>query len=374
MGVRVVLSGGGTGGHIYPALAIAAGLAQKHPDWELVYLGGRAGLEKDIVPQAGIPFHAISASGLERRLSWKTLASMARLVPGTWQAWSRLVRLRPKVVIGTGGYVCAPVVLAAALARVPVVLHEQNALPGLTNRYFGRLARAICTSFPGCEKYFPRPERVYYTGLPVRPEIGTIDRETAARKLGLDPGRIVILAVGGSQGARKINQAMLRVHRELQGSSRIHLWHITGKNGHREVMEGLAREGIDIHKAGNITVVPYWHAMPEALAVADLVIGRAGATFMAELTLAGLPAILVPYPFAAENHQEYNAEVLARAGGAVVIHDGDLTGELLWNTVLSLLEDARRRRQMAAASRSMARPKALEAIIEIIEEIVDGQA
>lgn len=374
MGVRVVLSGGGTGGHIYPALALAQGLTRKHPDWELAYLGGRAGLEKEIVPRAGIPFHVIPASGLERHLSWKALTSMAKLVPGTWQAWRWLVRLRPKVVVGTGGYVCAPVVLGATLARVPVVLHEQNALPGLTNRYFGRLATAICTSFPNCERYFSRPERVHYTGLPVRPEIGNTSREIAARELGLDPDQLVILVVGGSQGARKINLAMLRVHRELQGSSRIHLWHITGENGYQEVMEGLTREGIDIHKAGNITVVPYWHAMPAALAVADLVIGRAGATFMAELTLAGLPAILVPYPFAAENHQEYNANALAASGGAVVIRDADLTGELLWATVRSLLEDTRRRHEMAAASRGLARPGALEAIIKIIEGIADGQA
>ncbi|TDA70479.1 MAG: undecaprenyldiphospho-muramoylpentapeptide beta-N-acetylglucosaminyltransferase [Clostridia bacterium] len=374
MGVRVVLTGGGTGGHIYPALAIAAGLRQKHPDWELIYFGGRTGLEKNIVPRADIPFYAISASGLERHLSWKAFVSLSRLLPGTLQGWRWLARLRPRVVVGTGGYVCAPVVLAATLARVPVLLHEQNALPGLTNRYFGRLARAICTSFPGCEGYFPRPARVHYTGLPVRPEIGTIGREAAARDLGVDPVRILILVVGGSQGARKINQAMLALHRELQGSSRVHLWHITGENGYQEVMEGITKEGIDIHAAGNITVVPYWHAMPELLAVADLVIGRAGATFMAELTLAGLPAILIPYPFAAENHQEYNARALARAGGAVVIPDGDLTGVLLWETVRSLLEDSQRRQRMAAASRGMARPRALEEIIEIIEEIAGGQA
>lgn len=363
------MSGGGTGGHIYPALAVAQELRQQQPPWELLYIGARGGMEEKLVAREGLSFAAVPARGLERRLSWAAVAGMASLLPGTWEAARVLQRFRPQVVVGTGGYVCAPVVLAAWLARIPVVLHEQNALPGLTNRYLSRLARAVCTSLPGAEKYFSRPERVRHTGLPVRQEIITMSREEAAARLGLDPRKRFVLAVGGSLGARKINEAMVGVHRELAGSTSFHIMHVTGDSGHQAACEQLAAQGINWQKAGNITIVPYLHEMAAALALAEIVVGRAGATFLAEVMLRGRPAILVPYPFAAENHQEYNARVVEEAGGAVVIPDRELTPAVLWSAVRELLEDGERRRVMGERMLSLARPQAAEEIARVIMQV-----
>lgn len=368
--MRIVLSGGGTGGHIYPALALAQGVRRRHPDWQVLYVGARNGMEERLVPREGLDFIALPARGLERHLSWQAAAGLYSLIPGTREAWRVLRRFRPQVVVGTGGYVCAPVVLAAWLLRIPVVLHEQNARPGLTNRSLARVARAVCTSLPGSEKYFTRRERVVYTGLPVRQEIQEMERVAGAARLGLDPQRQVILAVGGSLGARKLNEAMIGVHRELAGSSRFFIIHVTGEAGHRQALDNLAREGINWQEAGNITIVPYLHEMATALAVADLVIGRAGATFLAEIMLRGIPAILVPYPFAAEHHQEYNARVVAEAGGAVMLADQELTPRALWEAVQELLVAAPRRQSMAAAMRTLARPEALEDMLRVIEQVV----
>ncbi len=364
--MRVIITGGGTGGHVYPALAIARGLQQARPGVELLYIGSARGLEADVVPRAGLPLVTISVQGLARRRWWKNIAAAVRVARGLGVAWLHVRRFRPHLVIGTGGYVSGPVCLAAALQGVPVVLHEQNAFPGVTNRLLARVARAVCLTFAEAASRFPRRARLVTTGLPVRPEILMAEREASRRRLGLGADDLLIVAVGGSQGAKSINQAMLPLLKEMAGRPGVHIMQITGRNDYENYLKLLRATGIELGKYGNITIRPYIYDMEHTLAAADLVIGRAGASFLAEILARGLPSILIPYPFAAANHQEYNARALARQGAAVLILDRELKGGRLCQVVKGLLADGSRRQAMAAAAAALGRPDALEAIIKVV--------
>lgn len=368
--MRFVVSGGGTGGHIYPALAIAGGLKERYPGAEVLYIGTAKGMEADIVPQEGLPFQGIEASGLARKLSLRNLTVLLQAGRGFLQACRIIRRWRPDVVIGTGGYVCGPVVLAAALSRVPTLIHEQNAYPGVTNRILSRFARRVAVTFADSIKYFPRRAEVRLTGLPVRPEITAADRETALVKWRIPRDSFVLLSFGGSRGARAINRAMTAVIKNLGSRPGLHIIHITGTAGYQEFMDDCASSGIMLDKLGNVTIMPYLYAMQDAMAAADLVISRAGAATLAELTVMGLPAILVPYPHAAENHQEFNARALEKEGAAIVILDRDLNGETLGEKVTALLERRELLAEMRAASKRQGKKEALKDIINCVDEII----
>ncbi|HBT48132.1 MAG TPA: undecaprenyldiphospho-muramoylpentapeptide beta-N-acetylglucosaminyltransferase [Peptococcaceae bacterium] len=364
--MRVVVTGGGTGGHVYPALAIAQGLKRAEPEAEILYIGTRRGLEADVIPRAGFPLETITVRGLERRRIWKNFLALALLGRGTVEAYLLIRRFRPHVVVGTGGYVCGPVCLVAAALGIPVVLHEQNAFPGMTNRWLARIARTVCLTFPEAAKFFPRGAELVTTGLPVRPEILRADRAEARKRLGIGPDDIFILSVGGSQGARSLNRAILPVLQFYSGQPSVRILHVTGRQGYEALKEDARRFGIEVGKNGNITIEPYLYEMDVALAAADLVVGRAGASFLAEVLARGLPAVLIPYPFAAANHQEYNARAVASQGAAVVIRDHELRGGKLLRTLQSLLAEPSRLKAMAEASLRLGRPDALERIVERI--------
>lgn len=368
--MRFMVAGGGTGGHIYPALAIARGLRARYPRAEILYMGTEKGMEADIVPREGLPFQGLAAAGLERKLSPGNLKALWQAGHGILKAGRIIGRFRPAAVIGTGGYVCGPVVLAAALRRIPTLIHEQNALPGITNRILSRFADRVAITFADSAKYFPVQEKITLTGLPVRPEILQADRETGLARLGLRGDRFLLLSFGGSRGARTINRAMTAVIKMLGADPRLNILHVTGKEGHNQFLEDCREAGICLDKLGNVTIMPYIYNMQDALAAAGLVISRAGAATLAELTVLGLPSILVPYPFAAENHQEYNARALEREGAAQVILDRELDGELLCRRIAELLEDRERLAAMASASGKMGRAKALEDILDCVDEIL----
>jgi UDP-N-acetylglucosamine--N-acetylmuramyl-(pentapeptide) pyrophosphoryl-undecaprenol N-acetylglucosamine transferase len=370
--VRAIVAGGGTGGHIYPALAIAKGLIRRGAE-AVLYAGTREGLEAKLVPAEGLPFVTVTARKLSRGSLGQLIGASVGLVVGLGQAFRILRAFRPQVVIGTGGYVCAPMVLAASLNGIPTMLHEQNAFPGLANRLLASFASVVCTTFEESAARFPPGTRICNTGLPIRPEILGVRREDALSKLGLDPHKKTILAVGGSLGARRINEAMIEVLRFCRDNPEVQVIHATGEADYASFLERLRARGIDPDKNGNITIVPFLHAMPEALAAADLVIGRAGAAFLAELTARGVAAVLVPYPYAAENHQEYNARALLRAGACEVIRDRELTGSVLVESVRRLLAEDQRREELARRARALGRPEALDRLLDIAWSLGSAQ-
>lgn len=368
--MRFVVAGGGTGGHIYPALAIARGLQARYQGSEILYVGARKGMESDIVPKEGLPFKGISAAGLERKLSPRNLKSFWLAGRGILQAWSIIGKYKPDAVIGTGGYVCGPVVLAAAFKGIPTLIHEQNALPGITNRILARFASMVAITFEDSAGYFPKKDKVYLTGLPVRPEILQANHKTGMAGLGLDGDRFVLLSFGGSRGARTINKAMVDVIKTYSDDPRIHIIHVTGKDGYEEFMGACSQAGIDMDSNGNVTIKSYLYNMQDALAAADLVISRAGAATLAEITALGLPSILIPYPFASENHQEYNARAMEKEGAALVVLDQELSGEALCRQLSGLLGHKERLSGMASASRRLGKPRAMENILDCLGQLL----
>ena len=366
-----VVTGGGTGGHIYPALAIARGLGDRFGA-EVFYIGGTRGLESDIVPREGLPFRSIPLAGFKRGLSLSNIAVGWKALSGVRRAWGYLKEIKPDAVIGTGGYVCGPVVLAAALSGIPTLIHEQNAFPGLTNRVLARFSGCVAATFEESKKFFPAGAPVRVTGLPVRKEILMAERDKSREKMGLPPGRLFIVSFGGSQGARSINKAMLSVLGHFFGDDRISFLHVAGPGNYAEFMDAL-KAGIKMDRHGNITITPYLHDMPTALSAADLVVCRAGAATCAELTTVGLPAILIPYPHAAGNHQEHNALALEKKGAAVVIKDGELGGTLLIEEIERLAAGREELGSMALASSSLGRPRALDDILDCVQVLLDNK-
>ncbi|CDX03027.1 UDP-N-acetylglucosamine--N-acetylmuramyl-(pentapeptide) pyrophosphoryl-undecaprenol N-acetylglucosamine transferase [Desulfitobacterium hafniense] len=362
--MRVIVTGGGTGGHIYPALAIAKGILVHQPDAEILYIGTREGMEARLVPEAGLEFAGVSGQGLPRKLSLETLKVGGKSFKALWETKQILKKFKPDLVVGTGGYVAGPVVLTAALFGIPTLLHEQNALPGITNKILTRFVRKVMVTFPESIAHFGVRRKLVLTGLPVRPEIGNISREKGAACLGLRPDCLTLLVTGGSRGARSINQAMPTVLKHLAGRKDIQVIWATGKATYQETLESLKTQGIQWQRE-NWRVLEYLKDMPEAMACADLFVGRAGATTLAEIMVAGKPGLLVPYPLAAENHQEFNARALEKDGAACVILDKDLTGENLWALVQGLIEKPEKLRKMAQAARSLGQPDALNKIVKV---------
>ncbi|MFP4661156.1 MAG: undecaprenyldiphospho-muramoylpentapeptide beta-N-acetylglucosaminyltransferase [Halanaerobiales bacterium] len=368
--MKAIITGGGTGGHIYPALAVLRALENK--GWDILYIGSRGGLEGNIIPAEGIKFREVNVAPLPRKLSLKLISSPIKTAVGFYQARKIIKGFKPDIVLGTGGFVAGPVVLAAAMLKIPSVIQEQNVYPGFTNKMLARWVNAIALNFAEARKYFPENIKAEYrvTGNPIRKVILDTDRKSGMKQLSLDANRKTILVFGGSQGAMSINKAMIDVYRHFQDNNRIQIIHITGKKNYNTILDEIRKEGININKSGHYKIKSYITHMEYAYAVADLVVYRAGATGIAEITAKGIPAILIPYPFAAENHQEYNARNLEKHGAAVVILDKDLNGRKLIEKIEMLINDHKRLSEMSRNSRKLANPDAVKNIVNLIEEMV----
>lgn len=366
--MKIIVSGGGTGGHIYPALTLIRTLEKKVPSLEVLYVGTHKGLEADIVPKEGIPFATVDLQGFKRSLSPENIWRAARAIKSVGRAMGIVRKFQPDVVIGTGGYVCGPVLMAAGLLGIPSLIQEQNVIPGITNKILARFVDTIATGYQEADKYFP-VSKVIFTGNPIRAEVMAPRQEGTYEAFGLRPGRKTILVSGGSRGARSINRAMVEVLRYYAGREDVQLLHVTGRDEYEDIMSRVRSAGVDLAEAGNLRVEPYLYDMPRAMSIADLAVFRAGATGLAELTAKGIPAILVPYPYAAENHQEYNARAMEMAGAARVILNKDISPALLIETIDSLLGDEEGLHRMAAASMALGRPCAAEMIAGLIIEL-----
>ncbi len=365
--MKVILSGGGTGGHIYPALTIADQIKKLRPDAEIVFVGTQQGLEKNIIPRYGYPLRYIEIAGFKRSLSLDTLRSFAKLFTGLAGANRLIGEIKPDLVIGTGGYVCGPIVLLAALRGIPAAIQEQNAMPGVTNKILARFVKKVFLGYHEAEKYFTGKSKKVYTGNPIRVEILSNKRSEAVKFFGLDAEKKTILVSGGSRGAQSINRAMLYVEEALSGRHDVQILHATGEANYDAYMEELSKKGtLD----DNIIVKPYLHDMPMALAAADLAVFRAGAIGLAELTAKGIPSVLIPYPYATANHQEFNARAVEAAGAAKVILDKELTGEKLLEEIEHLLIRSEELQQMKKAAKSLGRPGAAKEIAQQALQLV----
>ncbi len=358
--LRLVIAAGGTGGHLYPGIAVARCFTAHCPGTEVLFVGHQGGLEERLLPREGFKVSLVTVQALKGRSRLAQAQALGVLGLGTLQAMRLLWQVRPHLVVGAGGYVMGPVVLAATLLRVPRVILEQNVVPGLTVRALARYAQRVFTSFPDSAAYLPG-RLVEYTGTPVREEICQVGATEPRRA----DGRLHLLVFGGSQGARRLNQAMLQMAPMLVAhQSRLCLVHQTGEADCAEVTQAYARVGLQAE------VQPFLHDMADRYHWADLVLCRAGASTLAELTTCGKPAILVPYPYAADDHQRHNAMALQRQGAAHVIFDADLTGARLYEVLEPLLLKPELLRQQAAQSRRLGRPQAADAIVATCLELL----
>ncbi len=365
--MKVVVTGGGTGGHVYPGIAVAETLRELEPDAEILFVGGRDGLEATAVPQAGFEFVAVPARGLVGKKLTAVPAAIWSAVRGLLASLGIMRSFDPDVVFATGGYVSASVALAAKAARKPLLLHEQNSVPGLTNRLLSRIADEVHLNVPTARKFFPKRRHLRLSGNPIRPGLLQSGSPFEAREsFGLAPDRPTVLVMGGSQGARSINRAVVGAVPRLVARSPMQFLIQTGRRDHRWVSRKLRQLG------SRAVVLPFIEEMGRAYAAADLVVARAGAMTLAELSTCGKASILVPYPHAAYNHQEENARVFVDAGAAVMILDADLDSLRLARTIARLMGSPRRLRRLSSNALLMGRPDAARKIAGRIRAYARG--
>jgi UDP-N-acetylglucosamine--N-acetylmuramyl-(pentapeptide) pyrophosphoryl-undecaprenol N-acetylglucosamine transferase len=355
----MLIAGGGTGGHVFPGIALAEEVVGRHPRNDVVFVGTARGLEARVVPEAGFPIELIDVAGLKGKGLFRLLAGLFLLPRAFLQCLRILERWRPDIVVGVGGYASGPVVLAAWLLRIPTAIQEQNALPGFTNRVLGRFVRAVFTAFPEAARYF-RKGKVQQLGNPIRRQL--MDNYMRPSE---PHDELRVLVFGGSLGAHALNMRVIEALPHLADlKDRIHLTHQTGVKDRDYVEKGYRAVGFQPDVRTFIT------DMSAAYAGSDLVVCRAGATTLAELTVCKKPSILVPFPFAADNHQVVNARSLVDAGAAVMIEERDLTGELLASEVRAILTNPERRERMARAAGLLGAPQAAGEIAGACVELI----
>ncbi len=370
MSLKVIFAGGGTAGHINPALAIAGYLKQKQPDAEILYIGNKGGMEERLVPQAGFEFKSIHVSGFSRAKTPKALVDNFKTVGRALTATSACKKLidefKPDLCIGTGGYVSGPVMKAALERGVPVLIHEQNAFPGVANKMLSKKAAAVMLAIGDAMKYMNGDCNFIVTGNPVRPEIITADKEKCRRELGLDE-RPVVLSFGGSLGADRVNEACADIIARSGKDGRYQHIHAYGQYGHW-FPDKVKELGCDIEKCSNLDIREYIDNMPVCLAAADVVICRAGAITISEIQAQGKPAVFIPSPNVAENHQYHNAMALVEKHAGEIIEEKDLTGEALTQKVDSIVGDRTKLKEYSENARKMAIIDANERIYRVIME------
>lgn len=367
--MRVLFAGGGTAGHINPAISIAQYISARRPGTEIRFVGTKAGLEGGLVPKAGYELSYINVKGFKRKLTLENISALYHSVASLWEAKALLKEFQPDIVVGTGGYVSGPMLLMASRMGIPTAIHEQNAYPGVTSRLLSRFVDRVMISFEDSARYFGGGDKVVVTGNPIREEMLFTKKDEARRALDIDDTPFVV-SFAGSLGARRVNETMadfIALHVKDGG---LRHWHATGKYGWRW-MPGLMKEkGIELEKYPQVRLQEYIHNMPTVMAAADLVICRAGAITLAELAAQGKPAILIPSPNVTHNHQYHNAMALVRRGAAEIITEKELTPKLLYERVTELLSHPERMANMSENVQKMAILNSTERIYEILTSLL----
>ncbi len=364
MPIRVVIAGGGTGGHLYPGIALARKLMEHDAEMEITFIGTERGIESRVLPKEGFALKTIASAGLVGKRGISRLISLLKLPVGILQAMAYLIFNRPALVVGVGGYVSGPAVFSASLLGIPTLVHEQNAYPGVTNRVLGKLADRVCISFEEARNFFPN-KKVMLTGNMIRKTFSEAS-EPAPRA---PDKKLNVLILGGSQGARSINKAVTEALPHLQTfKDQINLVHQTGEADADNVKDEYQKQN------WKTEVAPFLYDMEVQYRSADLVISRAGATTLAEITALGKPAILIPFPFATHNHQEKNARVLETAGAGVVILDREVDGSKLADLIQDALKRPEAWNDRAQASYQLGQRDATKQVAEQCLQLINLKA
>lgn len=352
--MKFFITGGGTGGHVYPGIAVAREITKRDAGHSVLFIGAGAGVETRLVPAEGFKIETLDVSGIKGRGLFAKTASVIKLIKAVGRSRRLIAEHRPDVTLGVGGYASGPMGIASIIAGVPLALAEQNVAPGLTNRWLGKFAKRVFVTWPGSEKRFPKKAGVV-TGNPIRPEFFTIRRERSDDRLG-------ILIIGGSQGAKSINRAMLEAAPLLaEIKDQLYVVHQTGKGEAEKTRKVYVDMGLEW------TVAEFFTDMPRRLADADFVISRSGAGAVAEICAVGRAALYVPFPFAADDHQTKNAMAMVEAGAAMHMKDAETTGEKIADMVRSFITDRAKLSRMSEMAAKMATPGAA---VKIVDELV----
>lgn len=359
--MKILLAGGGTAGHINPALAIAGYAVQKDPDTEVLFVGTKRGLESTLVPNAGYKIEYVEVEGLSKKLTLKNFKSLCHMLTAKGKCKKIIRKFRPDIVIGTGGYVCAPAVMAANSMKIPTIIHEQNVFPGSAIKLLSKKSTVTAISFEDSRKYLAGAKSILFTGNPIRPSILECSREKSRLSLGLGKEKFIVI-FGGSLGAAKINSVALEYIKKYQKNDSHKILFATGERNFDEINEIIKKEGIVL--GDNVSITPYIHNMDEVMNASDLVVCRSGAITVSELSALGKPAILVPSPNVTNNHQEYNARALSNGGGAITILEKDFDVSSLKKAVDDILTDESAQLEMSIKSKDLGTTNALEVIYD----------
>ena len=374
--MKILFAGGGTAGHINPALAIAGYVRERQPEAEILYIGKTGGMEERLVPQAGFEFRGITVQGFSRKMTpagiKNNIITVKKAITGGKDAKKIIREFQPDICVGTGGYVSGPVLRAAAKLGIPTIIHEQNAFPGVTNKMLAKNVKRVMLANEDAKKHFDSRASFVVTGNPIRPEILATKHDDAKKRLGLEQlERPIILSFGGSLGAKCINESMVELMARPAKDKKYYHIHAYGQQG-AYTLDLLRAKGVDPEECDNLDVRPYIDNMNECLAACDLVVSRAGAITLSEIQAKGRPAVLIPSPFVAENHQFHNAMSMANKKAALVIEQKDLTGDKLIQTVDSIVADPKVLEKYRRNAQKMAITDANERIYKTIKEVLSG--
>ena len=363
--MKAVLSCGGTGGHIYPAIAIADKIRERIPDAQILFIGTQKGMENTLVPKAGYDIKSIDSRGFDRKHVLSNYKTIQKYFEGSHEVAEILKEFGPDVCIGTGGYVTGPVISQAHKQGIRCFLHEQNALPGLANRFLSRFAEKVFASFDGTQDRFKHPDRVIVTGNPIRSGFMTMDRDECRRSLGIPDTDKMILVFGGSLGAETINRETLGLIDEMSVSG-VKLYFVTGRRYFDRIKGEVEKKSSGFAKSDSLQLLPYTDEMPRLMCASDVVISRSGAIAVSEIAACGKPSILIPSPNVTDNHQYYNAKAMADGGASVLLEEKDLPEgqNVLAKEVLRLLSEPESLKGMAASAKAMSRINAADLIFE----------
>lgn len=350
--MRVIMTGGGTGGHVYPAIAIADRIMMRTNNSKILFIGTEKGLEKELVPKHGYPIEFIEVSGINRKRILENVKVAKQYARAKRKARKIITEFKPDLVIGTGGYVAGPVVKVASELGVKTVIHEQNAAPGLTNRMLEPKVDKVFLGFAEASKHFKNPKKHILSGNPVRNEFFGIDRAKKREALGIGEDQFAVLTFGGSRGAGRINKAMIEVIKHFGGNDDYQIFFATGQYYYKPILKELEERGIEV--ADNIHIIEYIDHMEDYLPAADLAIARSGALTVAEITVCGVASVLIPSPNVTGDHQTFNAKAIADKGGAILLPEKELSGDKLCNTIEELKNNEEKVDKMAAIAKKNA--------------------
>jgi len=337
--MRVVIAAAGTGGHINPGIAIANKIKSMEKDSEIIFVGTSRGLEVDLVPRAGYALKTLRAYGIERKLTLQNIKNLYYTIKSIKEAKKLMQEFKPDVVIGTGGYICMPVIIAANQMKIPTLLHESNAFPGVSVKLLSKKVNTVLLGFEDAKERLPKAKRIVVTGNPTKIKkqaFSNAQKSQFIQQMGLSQGKPIVLVFGGSQGAESINKSFTHIIEKQKNKEYQIMW-AAGPAQYEMIKQKLQEAHINIEQIENVKIVPYIYNMEEVISAVDLVVCRSGAMTITEIAIAGKPAIFIPFPYATENHQEYNAKVLEKVGSAKIILDKDLNEELLHHTIEKII-------------------------------------